>query len=497
MTLSRRSLFKYVGAGTAALSSVPVLAQEKSPKNPYLPEVWDENYDVVVVGGGGAGMAAALLASQNGAKPVIIERLPFAGGNTMAAQGQINAADPVRQPKQNIEDSPAKHAAQTLAAGDFRGDPARVKVLCDNAYSVITWLEGLGMEFKPTVHQMFGGLYPRAHSPAVPKGIGYTGVLSKALKERNVPFKLGYSVVEIYREQPWSGDVIGVKLQNSKGHTLNIKANKAVVLAAGGFSGNQYLRELHDPRTAGLGTDNRPGHTGDVMLAANRIGGYLVGMDFIQSTPGAPAGKKLKIILNTNVDGSIYVDKRGNRIVDEGARRDVIRDAVLGTPERYAYTVVDNNQYNSYNSAVHDAVERGIAIDEAWTAPTIKELAKKMGVDPEGLQKTIDRYNNVLIKNKEDPDFHKAPRNLTRKIAQGPFWACYTGMTVHHTMGGLNTNTKAQVLDATGTPIPRLYAAGEITGGIHGTNRVGGNALLDVFVFGRIAGENAAKESSR
>lgn len=104
---------------------------------------------------------------------------------------------------------------------------------------------------------------------------------------------------------------------------------------------------------------------------------------------------------------------------------------------------------------------------------------------------------NRAIKNKEDPDFHKAPRNLTRKIAQGPFWACYTGMTVHHTMGGLNTNTKAQVLDATGTPIPRLYAAGEITGGIHGTNRVGGNALLDVFVFGRIAGENAAKESSR
>lgn len=274
MTLSRRSLFKYVGAGTAALTSVPVLAQEKSPKNPYLPEVWDENYDVVVVGGGGggAGMAAALLASQNGAKPVIIERLPFAGGNTMAAQGQINAADPVRQPKQNIEDSPAKHAAQTLAAGDFRGDPARVKVLCDNAYSVITWLEGLGMEFKPTVHQMFGGLYPRAHSPAVPKGIGYTGVLSKALKERNVPFKLGYSVVEIYREQPWSGDVIGVKLQNSKGHTLNIKANKAVVLAAGGFSGNQYLRELHDPRTAGLGTDNLPGHTEDVMLAATALG---------------------------------------------------------------------------------------------------------------------------------------------------------------------------------------------------------------------------------
>ena len=102
-------------------------------------------------------MAAALLASQNGAKPVIIERLPFAGGNTMAAQGQINAADPVRQPKQNIEDSPAKHAAQTLAAGDFRGDPARVKVLCDNAYSVITWLEGLPFSIPK---QQGGGFKP-------------------------------------------------------------------------------------------------------------------------------------------------------------------------------------------------------------------------------------------------------------------------------------------------------------------------------------------------
>ena len=485
--ISRRNLFKTAGAGVLAFGSGAVLAQTSNPANPYVPQKWDESYDVVVVGGGGAGMAAALLAAQNGAKVVIIEKLLFAGGNTMAAQGQINAADPVRQPKQNIEDSPEKHAAQTLAAGDFRGDPARVKVLCDNAYSVITWLEGLGMEFKPTVHQMFGGLYPRAHSPAVPKGIGYTGVLSKALKKENVPFKTSFSVVEIYREQPWSGDVLGVKVQNSKGQVLNIEAKKGVVLASGGFSGNQYLRELHDPRTAGLGTDNLPGHTGDVMMAANRIGGYLIGMDFIQSTPGAPAGKKMKIILNTNVDGSIYVDKRGNRI----------RDAVLGTPERYGYTVVDNNQYESYNSAVHDAVQRGIEINEAWTAPTIKELAVKMGVDPEGLQKTVDRYNNVIIKNKEDPDFHKAPRNLTRKIEKGPFWACYTGMTVHHTMGGLNTNTKAQVLDCTGTPIPRLYAAGEITGGIHGTNRVGGNALLDCFVFGRIAGENVAKEKAR
>ncbi len=168
-------------------------------------------------------------------------------------------------------------------------------------------------------------------------------------------------------------------------------------------------------------------------MLVSRVGAYLVGMDFIQSTPGAPAGKKMKLLLNVN--GSIYVDKRGNRIVNEGERHDVIRDAVLGTPERYGYTVCDNTNFMSY-----DAV------------------------------------------------------NLTKRIEDGPFWACYTGMTVHHTMGGINTNVKAQALDWEDKVIPGLYAAGEITGGIHGTNRVGGNAVLDCFVFGQIAGENAAKE---
>lgn len=287
--------------------------------------------------------------------------------------------------------------------------------------------------------------------------------------------------------------MLGVQVKNSKGETRYIRATRAVVLAAGGFGANTYLRELHDPRVKGLGTDNLPSMSGQVAMAAVRVGGYLVGMDFIQSTPGAPAGKKMKLLLNFNVNGSIYVDKRGNRIVNEGERRDVIRDAVLGTPERYAYTVCDNENFMSYDEVNRKAIHEGEKINEAWSAPTIRELAQKMGVDPDGLEATIKRYNG-FVDAKKDDDFNKTAVNLTKKIEKGPFWACYTGMTVHHTMGGLNTNTKAQCLDWTGAVIPRLYAAGEITGGIHGTNRVGGNAVLDCFVFGQIAGENAAKE---
>ena len=493
MDMNRRKLLEGAVAGAAGMTGM-TLAGTAQAACSMLPQKWDETYDVIVVGAGGAGMAAAIKAADQGAKVVILERLAFPGGNTQLAQGQMNAADPVRQPRQGIKDSWELHAKQTLAAGDHRGDPERVATLCKNAYGAVTWLESLGMKFQDDVFQMFGGLYPRAHQPVEPKGKGYTHVLMKALKERNVPILKNIRVTDIIRDTPTSGDVRGVSCLTKDGRKF-LRARRGVVLAAGGFSANQYLRELHDPRIAGLGTDNLPNKTaGEVMMAAVRVGGYLVGMDFIQSTPGAPAGKKMKIILNTKVAESIYVDKRGNRIVDEGARRDVIRDAVLGTPERYAYTVVDNETYQSYNSAVHSSVEEGIKINEAWTAPTIRELAVKMGCDPEGLEKTIKHYNDVIVRNKKDEKFGKAPRNLTKRIEKGPFWACYTGMTVHHTMGGLNCNTKAQCLDWQGNVIPRLYAAGEITGGIHGTNRVGGNALLDCMVYGQIAGENAGKE---
>ena len=490
-TVNRRSFLK-VAAGVAA-GSVAGLSHAMGSEGVK----WDETHEVIVIGAGGAGMAAAVKAAQTGAKDVVVyEKMPFTGGNTLVSQGFINAADPVRQPRQGIKDSPENHMKQTLAAGDFRGDPERVRVLCENAYGAITWLESLGMKFKDNVIQIFGALYPRSHIPALPKGQGYGTVLTKAANDLGVKVVTGWGLVEIVREKPFEGDVVGVVIENAKKERRMIRAKRGVVLAAGGFSANAYLRELHDPRVKGLGTDNLPGATGEAAMAAVRVGGYLVGMDFIQSTPGAPAGKKMKLLLNFNVNGSIYVDKRGNRIVNEGERRDVIRDAVLSTPERYAYTVCDNENFMSYDEVNRNAIMKGIEINEAWTAPTIRELAQKMGVDPDGLEKTIRRYNDEFVKNGKDTDFGKTPVNLTKRIEVGPFWACYTGMTVHHTMGGLNTNVKAQCLDWIGAVIPRLYAAGEITGGIHGTNRVGGNAVLDCFVFGQIAGKNAAREKA-
>lgn len=290
MNMNRRHLLGSAAAGAALIGAGRTA--EARPLCSMLPARWDETYDVVVVGCGGTGMAAAIKAADQGAKVVILERLAFPGGNTQLAQGQMNAADPVRQPRQGIKDSWELHAKQTLAAGKFRGRPDRVETLCKNAYGAVTWLESLGMKFRDDVFQMFGGLYPRAHQPVEPKGKGYTQALLKALKDRNVPILRNIRVTDIIRDTPTSGDVRGVCCQTKDGERY-IRARRAVVLAASGFSANQHLRELHDPRIAGLGTDNIPNKlAGEVMMAAVRVGGYLVGMDFIQSTPGAPAARR-------------------------------------------------------------------------------------------------------------------------------------------------------------------------------------------------------------
>ena len=230
--LTRRRMLAAAGIGTAAAAfSGAASAQCRNDLK------WDETHDIVVVGAGGAGMAAAVKAAQTGAKDILVlEKLAFTGGNTLIAQGFINAADPVRQPRQGIKDSPENHMKQTLAAGDFRGDPERVKVLCDNAYGAITWLESLGMKFKDNVIQIFGALYPRSHIPALPKGQGYGTVLTKAAKELGVQVHTGLGVTEIIREEQFAGRVIGVKVQPAKGPARFIRATKAVVLAAGGFS---------------------------------------------------------------------------------------------------------------------------------------------------------------------------------------------------------------------------------------------------------------------
>lgn len=340
--------------------------------------------------------------------------------------------------------------------------------------------------------QVYGALWPRSHLATEPKGTGFIRVLKNRCDELKVNFLMNTKLVRIIREDFYSGRTLGIEAA-SKGKPIFIRATRGVVLAAGGFSANPQLRALHDPRMLTLTTTNNTAcSTGEVMLAANEAGAYLLGCDYVQCNPGYPPGHTKRQALHLDVARYIFVNKQGKRFVSEDARRDVLRDAILDLPEKYGFAIVDSDGFNSYNQVVRDDAKAGLATGDAFTADTLDELAKKMGVPADALKKTVAAYNSYVEK-KSDPDFGKADRNLAFKIEKAPFWAALSGMAVHHTMGGVRINGEAQVIDRQGEVIPGLFAAGEITGGIHGSNRVGGNAILDIHVFGRIAGRNAAK----
>lgn len=482
-SMNRRHFLGAAAAGaltTAATSSMAAVNPCK------LPAKWDETYDMVVVGSGGAGLASAVSAGQNGVKKIIVlEKMPFIGGNTMISGGGFNSVDPVRQKAQKIKDSPENHAENTLKGGDGRGNPELVRTMTENSYAALSWLEKMGMKFKPEVYQIYGGLYPRCHAPYGSLGSDYIKVLEPQCKKLGIEIRTESRVVRVIREQPLSGRVLGVEYTDAKGRSHLIRATKAVVCATGGFGANPEMRAKYDPRMRNLTTTNLPCSTGDLIPILQDIGADTVGMDFIQCNPGCPPGRKQRIILHLYAANFIMVDRKGQRFVPEDERRDVIRDAVLGLPDQTAFAIVDQRGFDALNPGHQAAAKKGLQTGDAWTANTIEELAKKMGVDPAALKKTIDEFNSGVDAKKDK--LGKLPRNLT-KIERAPFWAGYSGMSVHHTMGGIVINKDTQVIDRYGKVIPGLHAVGELTGGIHGTNRLGGNAICDIFTFGRLTG---------
>jgi flavocytochrome c len=292
-----------------------------------------------------------------------------------------------------------------------------------------------------------------------------------------------------------NGRVVGVKAENAEG-TVVTNANSGVVVATGGFGANIEMREQYNkswPSLKNIKTTNHPGATGDGMLMAAKIGANLIGMDKIQLLPmGDPETGSLSGNIEQGVENRIFVNMDGSRFVDEGARRDVMTEALFKQKDAYMWVILDKHNYptgdtkNNFN----ETIDQLIADGRAYKADTLEDLAKQIGVDPDNLVSAVKTFNDAVDKKINDP----FGRTLFQyKIDTAPFYAGARVPTVHHTMGGIEINTSAQVLDKNGNVIAGLYAAGETTGGIHGSNRLGGNALADIAVFGRIAGESAAK----
>lgn len=476
------------GADVEALKAIKPTAASKE-------EDQELTADVIVIGAGGAGLAAAVTANEAGASVIVIEKMPKIGGNTILAGGALNAVDNGSETAIANEDSTELHYTQTYEGGDSQGNPALVRTLVENAWDGIEWLQGLGMEFNEGTFTVLGGLWPRAHRPVEPVGTGFFKTYQNYIDtHENIDLYLNTQATELIIED---GVVVGVIATGKTGNKITLNATNGVVLATGGFAANVEMRQEYNTLWPNLGpaikSTNHAGATGDGIALAKAADAEFVQMGNIQLLPlGDPETGSLSGNIEIDVENRIFVNNEGKRFVDEGARRDVMTNALIEQPGSQLWVILDSHVYptgdekNNFNETANQLVADG----RAFKADTLEDLAKQIGVDPANLVAAVEDFNSFAATKTADG----FGRTLYKdQINQAPYYAAARVPTVHHTMGGVKINTDAQVINTSGSIIKCLYAAGEVTGGIHGANRLGGNALTDILVFGRIAGASAAQ----
>ena len=487
--------------------------------------------DVVVVGAGGAGMTAAITAAAEGKSVVILESQSMVGGNSVRATGGMNAGKTVYQDENEFGESAGvektlKTAAEkyadnetitalaktvseqwaayqanptgyfdsvelmeldTMIGGKGINDPELVETLCANSADAIDWLDEHGI----TLHNVssFGGAsVKRIHRPVnaegktVSVGSYMIPLLQENCEKAGVKMMLDTTATEILTDA--NGAAVGVKATGASGETVTVNA-KAVVLATGGFGANLDMVVKYKPELKGFMTTNAPGIQGQGIEMAQAIGAATVDMDQIQIHPTVEANTAALITEGLRGDGAILINEEGQRFIDEVGTRDVVSAAEIAQTGSYSWLVVDQAMADA-SSVIQGYIKKGYTV----TGATYEELGKAMGVDAAAFAETMEKWNGY-VEAKNDPDFGRT--SFANPLNTAPYYAVKVTAGVHHTMGGLKINANTEVLNEKGEVIPGLFAAGEVTGGVHGANRLGGNAVADFTVFGRIAGAAASK----
>jgi fumarate reductase flavoprotein subunit len=486
--------------------------------------------DVVVVGAGGAGMTAAITAAAEGKTVVILESQSMVGGNSVRATGGMNAGKTVYQDENEFGESAGvektlKTAAEkyadnetitalaktvseqwaayqanptgyfdsvelmeldTMIGGKGINDPELVETLCENSADAIDWLDEHGI----TLHNVssFGGAsVKRIHRPVnaegktVSVGSYMIPLLQENCEKAGVKMMLDTTATKILTDA--NGAAVGVKATGASGETVTVNA-KAVVLASGGFGANLDMVVKYKPELKGFMTTNAPGIQGQGIEMAQAIGAATVDMDQIQIHPTVEANTAALITEGLRGDGAILINEEGQRFIDEVGTRDVVSAAEIAQTGSYSWLVVDQAMVDA-SSVIQGYIKKGYTV----TGATYEELGKAMGVDAAAFAETMEKWNGY-VEAKNDPDFGRT--SFANPLNTAPYYAVKVTAGVHHTMGGLKINANTEVLNEKGEVIPGLFAAGEVTGGVHGANRLGGNAVADFTVFGRIAGAAAS-----
>jgi fumarate reductase flavoprotein subunit len=437
----------------------------------------------VIIGAGAAGMTAAITAHDAGAKVIVLEKQPLTGGNSMLAAGGMNAAETKFQKEKGIQDSVDIMIQDTMKGGGNIADPELVKILAKNSAGSIDWLTSIGADMSE-VGMMAGASVKRRHGPSGGQAVGahLAAVLKKNAVDRKIDIRVNSKVVKILEDK--DGRVTGVQVEGKHRGLYTINA-KAVVLTAGGFSANPEKVAMYRPEFKGMTTSNQPGATGDGLDLGAAAGGELKDMKEIQIHPTVAAGSRILITEAVRGNGAIVVNQEGKRFMNELTTRDKASAAILAQTGKMAYMIFDEGVRKSLKQ-----IDGYFHLELVKEGDTPEALAEQIKVPPQALKATIDTYNQAVDK-KDDAEFKRA--DMPRALRTPKYYAIAIKPGIHYTMGGLKINTDSQVIAKDGKPIAGFYAAGEVTGGVHGTNRLGGNSISETITFGRIAGANAAK----
>ena len=442
----------------------------------------DEQFDVVVIGAGGAGLAAAIVAADAGAKVVVLEKMPVIGGNTQLAAGGMNAAATAVQAEKGINDDWKAMYEDTMKGGRDRNQPELVEVMTKGSADAVVWLNGLGAKL-PGLVRSGGARVDRTLQPVGGPSFGpyITRVLLDNALKRGASVRTNSRVVEIFRRP--DGGVRGVLVQDRRGDLYTIGA-RAVVVASGGYGSSPERVGKYRPELAAFTSTGQPGTTGDALDLVQKVGGEVFDLDQIQIHPTQAVGAKTLVSETVRGAGAILVNREGKRFVNEVTTRDRASAAELNQTGKTAFLVFDEGVKGAM-----EMMEGYFHLGLVKSAPTLPELGQKIGVDGPNLVQTVDAYNRYQ-QAKRDTEFERD--DMPRAIRTPPYYAIEVKPGIHFTMGGVRINARTQVMTPDKKPIPGLFAAGEVTGGVHGANRLGGNAMTALFVFGPIAGREAA-----
>lgn len=438
--------------------------------------------DIVIVGAGGAGMTAAINATEQGKKVILLEMMPYAGGNTTKATGGMNAAETHYQAEQGIEDSVETFIEDTMEGGHQMNNRDLVTVMAEKSASAIDWLDSIGAPL-PKVGFSGGATNARIHAPEDGSGVGaylVTRFLNK-VDELGIDVMYDTKATELISD---NGTIVGVKAESDEfNYTINAKA---VILATGGFGNNQDMIVKYRSDLKGTVSTSAPGAMGDGIVMAEAVGADLVDIDQIQLHPTVEQGTSMLITESVRGDGAILVNQEGKRFTNELLTRDVVSAAELEQTGGYAYIIFDQRLRDGLK-----AIEKYVSTGITMQADTIEGLAEQIEVDPKVLAETLDTWNKAVAA-QNDAEFGR-DTGMENDLSVAPYYAIKIAPGIHHTMGGVKIDTKCQVIDTDGKAIPGLYAAGEVTGGVHGGNRIGGNAVADIVVFGQVASDSAVE----